>query len=198
MNGRFSRIRPGVILAVMIGLGVAAVALNIFYKAQIGKEVSPDKDASTLIGRQRPEFSLSDLDGFPRDNHEWDGRVVVLNFWAAWCRPCRREMPAFIRLQHHFSGRGVQFVGIDLDTVDARKAALNFLNQLDEKINYPILLGDDDGIDIARAYGNGFGILPYTVVIGRDARIAHIQFGEWEEAAARGVIGGLLENQRPK
>jgi len=195
---KFSHIRPGVILAVMMGLGVVAVGLNIFYKAQIVKEGAQDREAYTMIGRQRPEFSLSDLDAFPRDNHEWDGQVVVLNFWAAWCRPCRREMPAFIRLQHHFSGRGVQFVGIDLDTVDARKAALNFLNQLDEKINYPILLGDDDGIDIARAYGNGFGILPYTVVIGRDARIAHIQFGEWEEAAARGVIGGLLENQRPK
>ncbi len=124
--------------------------------------------------------------------------MVVLNFWAVWCRPCRREMPAFIRLQQRFGTQGVQFVGIDLDTVDARKVVQKYLGEFAQKINYPILIGNDDGIDIARAYGNAFGVLPYTVVIGRDARIAHIQYGEWTEAAATEVIERQLGAQRPK
>lgn len=198
MKSSTSNIRPGVILAVMIGLGVAAVVINILYKAQITREASQGKDAASLIGRHRPEFTLSDLDGFPRDNREWDGRVVVLNFWAVWCRPCRREMPAFIRIQHRFGAQGVQFVGIDLDTVDARKVVQKYLGEFAQKINYPVLLGDDDGIDIARAYGNAFGVLPYTVVIGRDGRIAHIQYGEWSEEAASEVIGRQLGVQQPK
>lgn len=118
---------------------------------------------------ERPLFSLPDLDGERRSIAEWDGQIIVLNFWATWCAPCREEMPLFTELQRTYGDRGVQFLGVAVDRVDKVR---QFMDAFD--INYPSLHGIGAAMEVAALYGNEAGTLPYTVVIDRDGFIRHI------------------------
>ena len=135
----------------------------------------------SLVGELRPDFSLPDKDGNMRSIEEWDGKVVVINFWATWCPPCRDEIPAFIKLQDKYNDQGLQFVGIALQTADEVR---NFVSEFG--MNYPVLVGTEEVIKVAEAYGNHIGALPYTVIIDRQQRIAFIKAGpmSYEEAEA--------------
>ena len=122
--------------------------------------------AGTLI-----EFTLPDLEGKLRRLSEWSGKVIVLNFWATWCPPCREEIPLFIDLQRKYAGRGLQVIGIAIDKkedVAAYRAAMG--------INYPLLIGAEDALAIMARYGNSYGSLPYSVIISSHGEIiAHKQ-----------------------
>lgn len=111
-------------------------------------------------------FTLPDLDEEPRSLKEWKGRVVLLNFWAPWCPPCRKEVPAFIDLQEKYGDKGFTIVGV---TVDTRENAQNFADTMG--INYPVLIAEEEGVEIAKRYGNRVGALPYSVLLDREGRI---------------------------
>ncbi|WP_258868056.1 TlpA disulfide reductase family protein [Alkalilimnicola ehrlichii] len=100
---------------------------------------------------------------------QWDGDIVVLNFWASWCPPCVREIPHFVALQDKYGEQGVQFVGV---AIDRREAAQEFAEELG--VNYPMLYGVQAAMEISEAYGNMSGTLPYTVVIDRDGTITDV------------------------
>lgn len=117
----------------------------------------------------RPAFSLPDLEGERRSISEWDGEIIVLNFWATWCEPCRDEMPLFVELQERFETDGVQFVGVAVDRIDP---AREFAAELD--LNYPSLQGIEAAMEVGARYGNDAGSLPYTVVIDREGYIRHV------------------------
>lgn len=132
-----------------------------------------------------PGFQLPDLSGRQYAAGDWQGKVLVVNFWASWCEPCRREIPAFTALQERYRGDGVQVVGIALD--DAAKIA-EFLRSSGVDPGYPQLMAPGEaGIDLAIAWGNAVGVLPYTVFVDRSGRIAHAHYGELtlDDAAAR-------------
>lgn len=137
--------------------------------------------------KRRPDFSLADLAGAMRHVQEWDGKVLVVNFWATWCAPCRKEIPFFNTLQARYGEQGLQFVGIAVD--DAR-AVKRFMEVI--PIDYPVLVGDDDAIPIAKAYGNKEGVLPFTVFIGRDGNIVSIAKGGLTEEIAEQTLRKLL------
>lgn len=111
-------------------------------------------------------FTLPDLEEEPRSLKEWKGRVVLLNFWAPWCPPCRKEVPAFIDLQEKYGDKGFTIVGV---TVDTRENAENFADTMG--INYPVLIAEEEGVEIAKRYGNRVGALPYSVLLDREGRI---------------------------
>lgn len=117
----------------------------------------------------RPSFTLPDLDGNERSIAEWDGKVVVLNFWGSWCPPCVHEIPMFVDLQEEYGEQGVQFVGV---AVDQLEAAREFHDELG--MNYPSLIGVHEANEVSALYGNEMGTLPYTVVIDRDGYIVRI------------------------
>lgn len=147
-------------------------------------------DTAHLIGQARPDFALADHVGRVHRAADWDGQVLVVNFWATWCIPCRREIPAFVALQESYRERGLQFVGIAIDTANEVR---RFIDELDLPVNYPLLIAaDNDGIALATDYGNRFGILPYTVLIDRDGAISFIQYGEISHAQAERAIRELL------
>ncbi|MGD8742709.1 MAG: TlpA disulfide reductase family protein [Granulosicoccaceae bacterium] len=140
-----------------------------------------------IIGARRPDFRLPDLEDRVRSVAEWDGKVIIVNFWATWCPPCRKEMPAFIELQEQYGEQGLQFVGIAIDEKDK---VIDFSDTYG--VNYPMLVGDLDAIKLGKAYGNRFGALPYTVIIDREGRIAFTQRGELLKNTAETEIRKLL------
>jgi thiol-disulfide isomerase/thioredoxin len=120
-----------------------------------------------------PVFSLPDLQGHTRISTEWLGQVLVVNFWATWCPPCRREMPLFVDLQERFGTRGLQFVGIAIDEPQPVKKFAESIG-----VNYPILLGETEAISLSQSLGNRFGSLPFTVVFDRSGKRVFVQTGE--------------------
>ena len=121
---------------------------------------------------------FADGDGNARTLAQFAGKVVVVNFWATWCTPCREEMPAFVKLQSRWQGRGVQFVGLAQD--DPAKVAA-FGRELG--INYPLWLGGAEVMGLSRRLGNRLGVLPHTVVLDPQGRVIESRIGIFEESA---------------
>ncbi len=127
------------------------------------------------------------LDGTPRRLDKWPGELVVLNFWATWCPPCLREIPAFIALQDKYRARGVQFIGVALDQA---AAVAPFVAE--RGVNYPIVLGDDAVVRLMQRLGNDIGGLPYTVVL-RGEEVVFAKQGEWHADSAETTLLELLQ-----
>ncbi len=121
----------------------------------------------------RPDFSMPDMAGNQRHISEWDGKIVLLNFWATWCPPCRDEVPLLIEAQERHGDAGLQVIGISLDERDKVAAFAE-----DFGINYPLLVHRTAGIDIAREYGDQIGALPYSVIYDAEGRVLAGHTGE--------------------
>ena len=133
-----------------------------------------------------PAFSFPDLNGTPHSSTEWNGKIIVLNFWATWCPSCLKEIPAFMTLQTQF-GEKVQFVGIALDDIEAVK-----IFQQKTAVNYPLLIsGDWAGFNLAKQLGNMISAIPYTVVVNRDGQVVYRHSGELSASELQAVIDGL-------
>jgi thiol-disulfide isomerase/thioredoxin len=131
--------------------------------------------------------SIPDLQGRPRSLGEWQGSVLVVNFWATWCPPCLKEIPAFVRMQDKLGHRGLQFVGIAADQPEkVREFAAKY------KINYPVLLAEMDVIEIASRAGNKAGGLPFTVIIDREGKWVRSESGALEEQGLAELLEPLL------
>ena len=131
---------------------------------------------------------LPDLKGAPQALEQWRGRVLVVNFWATWCAPCREEIPGFVRLQARHGARGLQFVGIAIDQPD--KVA-QFAREF--QINYPLLIaGGLETMELLRQTGNRAGVLPYTLVLDREGRVVSREPGGLKEPRLEGLIQPLL------
>jgi len=146
-----------------------------------------ETSAPATVGSYRPEFSLPDIEGASRKLSEWDGKVLVVNFWATWCPPCRKETPAFVELQDKYGDKGLQFIGVAIDEKDNVEDFADTYG-----VNYPMLLGDLEAINTSKAYGNRFGTLPYTVIVDRQGKISFIQRGELLKTTAEEKIKALL------
>jgi thiol-disulfide isomerase/thioredoxin len=133
---------------------------------------------------------LRDLDGRTHTLAEWRGKVLVLNFWATWCPPCREEMPEFVRLQNELGGQGLQFVGVAIDEPDEVRAFLK-----DNPVNYPILIGDEQAPDWADSLGNRLSALPFSVVFDRGGKVAHTQTGVFRREQVLETVRPLLDGQ---
>lgn len=149
---------------------VAAAVIIALAAAYFVVSKQPGQTASQAAREisSEPVFaaSLRDLDDKLQPLKQWRGKVVVLNFWAPWCPPCREEIPDFIKLQDKYRERGLVFIGVALDEKIKVQA---FADEIG--INYPILLGEMEAVDLAKKIGNRLGGLPFTVVIDRDGRI---------------------------
>lgn len=132
-----------------------------------------------------PDFTLPTLEGGTFDLSEHRGEVVVLNFWATWCGPCRIEIPDFVRLQEELGDEGVQFVGVSLD-----EAGFEVVRPFAEEfgINYPLVV--DDGA-LAEQYGGVYG-LPTTFIIDREGRVRRAVPGMMTEEMLRPMLEELL------
>lgn len=164
---------------ILAGVGLAAAAAGIV----LGPRLLSSRDgASGLLAA-----SFTDLSGKERRIVEWQGRVLVCNFWATWCAPCREEIPLLISTREKFSANGVEVVGIAIDTPAKVR---EFMDSI--PIPYPVLLAGGDALDVMRSLGNATGGLPYTVILGRDGRVAHRRLGLLREPELESALERLL------
>ncbi|MBT8421704.1 MAG: TlpA family protein disulfide reductase [Gammaproteobacteria bacterium] len=118
-----------------------------------------------------PHFVLNDVWGERRNIHEWAGQPLLINFWATWCAPCRREIPLLEAL--HKEQSGIQVIGI---AVDVRDDVATFLGEFG--VSYPNLVGETDAIDVAAMLGVDEMVLPFTVLVGADGQLLTVHTGE--------------------
>jgi thiol-disulfide isomerase/thioredoxin len=144
--------------------------------AGVWVNVSRQGDVSAIqeTGTSEALFAvaLPDLNNQPQSLKQWHGKVLVVNFWATWCAPCREEIPMFVKMQEKHGAQGLQFVGISIDQLDkTADFARNF------GINYPTLIGTFDTIDVSRKTGNTRRALPFTVILDRKGQIVATELG---------------------
>jgi thiol-disulfide isomerase/thioredoxin len=169
-------------LALFAVVAVAAVAAGAAY--HLGWKDGPDG----AIARQVYAARLPDLKGAPQALEQWRGRVLVVNFWATWCAPCREEIPGFVRLQARHGARGLQFVGI---AIDQPEKVAEFAREF--QINYPLLIaGGLEAMELLRQGGNRAGVLPYTLVLDRGGRVVSREPGGLKEPRLEGLVQPLL------
>jgi peroxiredoxin len=168
MNAPHARWLPGVVGLVAVMLGLAA-ALNRFATS------GADAAAAGLFER-----TFDDVDGRPQPMKQWQGGLLVVNFWATWCAPCVEEMPELQRIHREFSDRGVAVVGLGIDSPSAIRRFRD-----EHRLGLPLLVAGAGGSELVRELGNPSGALPYTVLIGRDGRIVEARLGRIREAELR-------------
>lgn len=151
-------------------------------------ETGTDQGASTLrTGSHRPTLTLFDLGGRARSLSEWDGQVLLVNFWATWCPPCRAEIPEFIEVRDRFRDQAFEVIGVAVDRPDLVR---DYAARL--AIPYPILLDSLDGGSSLRPWGNPEGALPYSVLIARDGRVALTHRGKLSTKRLESHLASLL------
>lgn len=136
------------------------------------------------------EIALPDLNDQLQSLAQWQGKTLVLNFWATWCPPCLAEIPAFITLQDQLKSQGVQFVGIAIDEPNAVK---NYLQTL--SINYPILLAEKEGLHLSLKLGNVLGAVPYTIIFNATGQVIHRQMGELSAEKLKEILQSVQVSQ---
>ena len=164
--------------AAVLAAAILAAAAGFFgYRAMVAE------DASIAAAGELARLRLPDLSGRSQYLAQWRNNILVVNFWATWCEPCREEVPALLRVQAAHASKNLQVVGIAIDSADKVR---QFANEY--RIGYPLLVGGMEVIDLTRKLGNTAGGLPYTIVIDTSGKIVAKHLGRISEAQLEQAI----------
>jgi thiol-disulfide isomerase/thioredoxin len=133
--------------------------------------------------------SFNDVDGKSQSLGQWQKKLLVINFWATWCAPCKEEMPIFAKLQQRLAPDGVQFIGI---AADSRLNVVNFVQKT--PVGYPLYPDEAGAIDFSKRLGNRLGLLPHTVVVAPGGEVVYTKLGQIVE----GDFATILQQHLPK
>jgi len=151
------------LIAMLLGFGIYYYLLNPQLQ---------DNTPTNLSSSQFFSATLPNEQGVNQALSQYQGKVIVVNFWATWCPPCREEMPELSRVQNEFKAKNVVVLGIAIDEL----ALVKTFNET-TPVNYPLLISEDDGMTLANVLGNTKGVLPYTLIIDANGMIVKTYFG---------------------
>jgi len=176
--------------ALIAGVAVIAtvagfVVANFSQQEQLKPPVVPPANAKLAV-TQLLSLSLPDSSAVAQPLAQWKDKILVVNFWATWCTPCREEMPGFSRLHRKYAANGVQFVGIAFDSADKVQEF-----SIHTPVSYPLLVGTPALMSLTAALGDAANGLPFTVIIGRDGALVQSRLGLWQETALEAILAGL-------
>ena len=164
---------------------VALMAGALFYAARIPVEVAapPLPQPAQLEAVTHPQFTLPDMEGVERNFSEWDGKYRLLNFWATWCAPCRREIPLLKAFQEQHGENGFQILGI---AVDYPEQVASYAEEA--QFNYPVLVGQQDAMAVAESSGIEFIGMPFTMFVAKDGEYVGAYIGELHQSHLDDVV----------
>ncbi len=173
------------VLAALSGAWVGTLLLRP--DPQASSQPAPGKVSSQAISRLF-DSHFADYQGDRQSVAQWQGKILVVNFWATWCAPCREEIPYFSRLNTKYAANGVQFVGISADPAHLVEA---FTRQM--SISYPLLTAGDQSLELSKDLGNSLQGLPYTVVLGRKRELLLSHTGRLAETELESLLKQNLQ-----
>ena len=174
------------IVALLLLLAVAALWLDRKTETPIASAMQKSETAVDASAGVIYATSFPDADGRQQSLGQWQQKILVINFWATWCAPCKEEMPVLSKLQSEFLGSGVQFVGIGADS------SLNVANySKNTPVSYPLLADEARAIEFSKRLGNRLGLLPYTLLLDRGGTIVLTKLGVVSEHELRDILAKL-------
>lgn len=170
--------------------GVVADAVEAAPAAPDSAAIEEPKPAGKAIPDRLPDITLANKEGKPTKLSSFGGRPLMVNFWATWCAPCRREIPLLNRIHGERRAQNIEIVGI---AVDFRDKVIEFVKET--HLAYPLLIGEEDGLAAAEAFGMGMAF-PFSVFVDSQNRILTVKIGELHEDEANFAFDRLLDIDR--
>jgi len=159
-----------------------SLAVRHFSVTPAGKNTNSSINTAPLFAA-----NLTDIQGIKQDLGQYQGKIIVLNFWATWCPPCREEMPELSQLHQAFQNKNVVVLGVAIDDPALVK---DFLQS--SPVNYPILIAENESMDLSTQLGNDKDVLPYTVIINADGSVIDTFFGRISKPLLESTLQTLL------
>lgn len=168
------------IILIILGLTVRHFAINPMYDNPVNHKTEINS---------APLFStpLTNLQGMQQNLRQYQGKIIVLNFWATWCPPCREEMPELSQLQQEYKNKNVVVLGIAEDELPLVQEYLR-----SSPVTYPIFIAENDAMNLGTNLGNDKGVLPYTVIIAADGSVIDTFFGRISKPLLEKTLQNLL------
>lgn len=182
----FNRTNLLIVLVAILG-----AALGLFAGSRIGLPPEREVPAGVTVlkpGDLRADLQMPSADGTAHRLSDWNGQLLLLNFWATWCGPCREEMPLLDHTGAKLAAQGLRVVGVAIDDV---ATVQDFLR--DNPVRYPILIGDAIDPDPSLTFGDTRSVLPYSVLIGPDGRILAQRAGSFSSSSLNDWLGPHLK-----
>ena len=167
---------------------LSLVVLVVFFIVKSFETETEFKSCLANLQENKPKyitpFSLQDLDGNTRNINEWSGRRLLINYWATWCLPCRREMPMLQNLYLNKGSHNIEIIGV---AVDHNEPVEDFIHEYG--IEFPILIGQSNAYEIMQQLGNSVQTLPYTLVVEPDGLITWCKYIEVKSEDLPSILG---------
>jgi len=173
---------------------ILSVLSGWFLLQQFSSKAPPETSASAPTAAINFDHNaimnmpFKDMNGEPQSLKKWQGKVIVLNFWATWCPPCREEMPELSAMQEQYNNKNLIIIGLSTDDLDTTKT---FIKKA--PVSYPILAGDMQAMKLAETLGNNRGILPYTVILDVKGAVVKTFFGRVNQQILEKTVTPLLQ-----